>query len=87
MKLSTIFRFAAANGRYLALALPLFALFSTVQVGCSGTAKGGYYNYVAGSSGDPRKDPPRDCPTYTIYTGYGGYTSYNPCDDNGGYGP
>ena len=76
--------FVAARARYLALALPVFALFSTVQAGCSSSAKGGYYyGYGSTSSGGV---PPRDCPVYTIYTGYGRYESYSSCDDYGGYG-
>lgn len=88
MKLAPIFTFAFSRARYLALALPLFALVSTVEGGCSGNSPYGGYYY--GSSGGKRSGGlVPDCPTYAVYTGYGygGYTSYNNCDDNGGYGP
>jgi hypothetical protein len=61
-----------SRARYLALALPLFALFSTVQGGCiTGTSRYGYG--APGSSGTASSD----C---TSYGGYGGYAGY------GGYG-
>lgn len=90
MKLAAVPQFVARRTRYLALALPVFALFSTIQAGCSSSAKGGYYGYGSSSSsssgGSSGARPPPDCPVYTVYTGYGGYESYSNCDDPGGYG-
>jgi hypothetical protein len=76
VSLARILGFAATQARYLALALPLFALFSTVQGGCKGVANGGYYTTTGVVVPDP---PPQDCPTYS--------SPYDPCDDTGGYGP
>jgi hypothetical protein len=59
------------RARYLALALPLFALASTVQGGCvTGTSR---YGYGAPSSALA------DCTTYGGYGPYGGYGGYTHC--------
>ncbi len=34
-----------SRARFLLLALPLFALSSTLHVGCSSSSNGGYYGY------------------------------------------
>jgi hypothetical protein len=60
-----------SRARYLALALPLFALFSTIQGGCvTGTSS---YGYGTSSSSAV------DC--YGSYGAYGSYTygSYTHC--------
>jgi hypothetical protein len=60
-----------ARARYLALALPLFALVSTVQGGCiTGTSRYGYGTSDSAST---------DCTTYGSYGSYGGYVSYTNC--------
>lgn len=85
MKLQTIVRYAP-RARYLALALPLFALFSTAQTGCSGRSVGNY-GYYGG-----RRTASSECTTYTRQSGYsgywssGGYATYSNCDDDGYYG-
>lgn len=80
-----------SSARYLALVLPVFALFSTVHSGCSSTATG-YYQYGYGgkpvSSGTvtPTPPPPECIPRPGGYGGYGGYGTDINCDDDGYYG-
>jgi hypothetical protein len=63
-----------SRARYLALALPLFALFSTVQGGCiTGTSHYGYG--TPGTSGFAASD----CTVYGSYGLYGGYVSSTHC--------
>lgn len=69
-----------AKARYLALVLPLFALFSTAHAGCSGSANGYGYGYGQGSSGSSGST--QSCTSYSGYAN-GGYFSYSNCDDDG----
>jgi hypothetical protein len=82
--------FVVSRLRYLALALPLFALSSTIQAGCNAGPGGLYYTTYGPGRGGPRVPSTTDrsvddCFVYrTGYDGYGGY--YGPCDDGDGYG-
>lgn len=76
-----------ARARYLALALPLFALASTVHAGCNLGPGGSYYQGRANSvpSSADRPAAADACVVYRNgYDGHGGY--YAPCDDDEGYG-
>jgi hypothetical protein len=81
-----------ARARYLVLALPLFALSSTVHTGCNTGPNGLYYN-TYGNNGNRIPsvvDSPPQCIVYR--NGYDGFGYYVPCDDDGyggygGYGP
>ena len=77
-------RAAASVGRYLVLALPLFALSSTVHAGCNTGPNGLYYN-TYGNNGNriPSVAATSECVVYRNgYEGYGGY--FAPCDDDEG---
>jgi hypothetical protein len=76
------------RARYLALALPLFALTSTIHAGCSTAPNGLYYGKYGniGTKVPSTADRPEEgCIVYrSNYGGYGGY--YGPCDeDDEGY--
>jgi hypothetical protein len=82
-----------SRARYLAIALPLFALGSTIHAGCTSNPNfyygngGGVYHTTSASN------EPSSCVVYrTGESGTGGY--FGPCDDDGyayggygGYGP
>jgi hypothetical protein len=82
-----------ARARYLAIALPLFALGSTVHAGCTSNPNFYYGNRggVYQTKGEP--SAPGSCVVYrTGESGTEGY--FGPCDDDGyayggygGYGP
>lgn len=80
--------FFLSRVRYLAIALPLFALSSTVHAGCSSAPNGLYYTQYGSERGFQRPsiiDDGTGCEVYrTGYGGYGGY--YGPCNDDDGYG-
>jgi hypothetical protein len=82
-----------SRARYAVLALPLFALFSTVHAGCV-TGPPSYYGTYGGGYGGRRTVaydlPPGDCNTFIRPSGYGNYVSYTTCiddDDGYSYGP
>ena len=73
-----------ARARYCALALPLFALFSTAHAGCSSGPSGYGYGYGQGRPGSSGSSGgPENCTAYSGYDGRGGSYSYSNCDDDG----
>jgi hypothetical protein len=93
MTIDSLLRRASA-ARYLVLALPLFALTSTVHAGCNTGPNGLYYttygnngNRIPSAAASPAT---AECVVYR--NGYGGGSGgyYVPCDDDDegdGYGP
>jgi hypothetical protein len=78
------------RARYLVLALPMFALTSTVHTGCNTGPNGLYYN-TYGNNGNrvpstaASPDTAESCVVYRNGAdGDSGY--YAPCDDDEGYG-
>ena len=80
-----------ARARYLVLALPLFALTSTVHAGCNIGPNGLYYNTYGnrGNRVPSTAASPGMAESCVVYrNGYDGYGGgyYAPCDDDEGYG-
>jgi hypothetical protein len=71
------FSLLISRARYLALALPLFALFSSIQGGCTTGNVG--YGYGYGALGSSSGSSGSTCLTYYASSYYGGYTSYVSC--------
>ena len=72
-----------SRARYLALALPLFALGSTVHAGCN-TGPNGLYYTTYGNNGNrvpSSADSPQACDVFR--TGFDGYGYFAPCDGEG----
>jgi len=71
--------------RYVAIALPLFALSSTIHAGCTSGAS--YYNgrYGGNYRTAGENDSPGECVVFrTGESGSEGY--FGPCNDDDGYG-
>jgi hypothetical protein len=77
-----------ARARYLVLALPLFALTSTVHAGCNLGPGGSYYQGRANNTGPSIAAPDMTGPCVVYRNGDDGYGGgyYVPCDDDEGYG-
>jgi hypothetical protein len=80
----------ASLGRYLVLALPLFALSTTLHAGCNTGPNGLYYN-TYGNNGNriPSVAATSECVVYRNGSNpddprFGGY--FAPCDDDEGDG-
>ena len=80
------------HARYLALALPIFALASTIHAGCISGPNGLYYGPYGGrgKTSSAASEPEATAPCSVYHAGYGGYGGYGgyygPCDDEDGYG-